>query len=555
MHNGFHHDPLADIQDLRNLLGDQYDFHSILKELIQNADDSGSKELHLALAPGWPDAVHPLLRGPALVVANDGEFRPADAKGFRSLRLGTRGGDAGTIGKFGLGMKSVFHLCEAFFSLGSAGQPALPDGERFRGFLNPWSGSRHHEDWDETGAAFGKIEQWVSEWPHGMARWFLLWIPLRRQSQLGTASPIIQAYPKPEHVLGPEAGLRSARLYSLLRNLAVVTVWPSRVDGPNARRFSVRLDGGSSRRLFPEPLKAAGNTLRGRILGDGSNPFELRFVGIETEVRNAELTDLETGDRWPTTATINPRTTESIMVRDKATRHAAVVIQTWPAFSTDPATLRVASAVFLPLADEFCSIPIGGRRNYDLLLHGCFFLDAGRRHVVRQKQEEAATLASTWNRIIEQHGTFRLLLPALEAFVRAEGLSVDETTVLTEALGSARPIVENGSSVCAVGSWLRAWSPTEPSWMLIPSETPFWEIPKPPAGDDGVVAEVFPAIASMVRDGGVVVTDNGNGPVRFPLGGVLAVECRTVATNLHSADGEGIQWRNTDPISCRLPSA
>ena len=115
MNNGFRHNPLSDIQDLRNLLGDQYDFHSILKELVQNADDSGSKELHLALAPGWPDAVHPLLRGPALVVANDGEFRPADAEGIRSLRLGSKGGDAGTIGKFGLGMKSVFHLCEAFF--------------------------------------------------------------------------------------------------------------------------------------------------------------------------------------------------------------------------------------------------------------------------------------------------------------------------------------------------------------------------------------------------------------------------------------------------------
>ena len=289
-----------------------------------------------------------------------------------------------------------------------------------------------------------------------------------------------------------------------------MTFWPE--EGPNARRFSIRLDGGSSRRRFPEPLGPAGNAIRGLIRGEGRGPFELRFVGIETEVQNAELTHLETGDEWPSTSTLDPLTAEPTTVRDKATRHAAVVFQTWST-GTTPETLRVSSAVFLPLTDEFCTVPIESRRNYELLLHGCFFLDAGRRHVVRQEPEKTGTLASKWNRIIEQKGTFRLLLPTLEAFARSEGLAVEETAALTAAVSKARPIAENGIWICASGSWLCAWNPTYPTWLLIPPETPFWEIPKPPAGDDGVVSEVFPALASMVRDGDVVVTDKET--VRF----------------------------------------
>ena len=97
-------------------LRDRYDSgFPILKELIQNADDANARDFVFGSHPGFPDAKHPLLQGPALWFFNDGNFKASDSEALRSFGINTKAGDNESIGKFGLGMKSVFHLCEAFF--------------------------------------------------------------------------------------------------------------------------------------------------------------------------------------------------------------------------------------------------------------------------------------------------------------------------------------------------------------------------------------------------------------------------------------------------------
>jgi hypothetical protein len=53
-------------------------------------------------------------------------------------------GDAGTIGKFGLGMKSVFHRCEALIYVARDGI------DLHREALNPWKpgDGNLHPEWD-----------------------------------------------------------------------------------------------------------------------------------------------------------------------------------------------------------------------------------------------------------------------------------------------------------------------------------------------------------------------------------------------------------------------
>lgn len=117
-------DPLSFVNIIADNLRDRYENgFPVLKELVQNADDARAHRLDLVLLDGLPEAINPLLRGPGLVCVNDGEFLRRDAEGIVHLALSSKSGRDGAIGKFGLGQKAVFHLCEAFIFMAS------PNGE------------------------------------------------------------------------------------------------------------------------------------------------------------------------------------------------------------------------------------------------------------------------------------------------------------------------------------------------------------------------------------------------------------------------------------------
>src|SRR4051812_40916490 len=112
---GLETSPRALIQQLRANLTDRYRRHAILKELVQNADDAGASVLSLGWSAGIGAAEHPLLSAPALFAINDGPFNEKDAEAICHFGLNHKAAEAASIGKFGFGLKSVFHLCEAFF--------------------------------------------------------------------------------------------------------------------------------------------------------------------------------------------------------------------------------------------------------------------------------------------------------------------------------------------------------------------------------------------------------------------------------------------------------
>lgn len=184
-------------------LRDRYDSgFPILKELIQNADDAEAREFVFGSHPGFPEAIHPLLQGPALWFYNDGNFKESDSEALRSFGINTKAGDSASIGKFGLGMKSVFHLCEALFYVAWDGQHIHLEG------LTPWKSDGHtpHPEWDKMDAADRRrLEAVVREMrpdvgADSASGWFLLWIPLRQTRHLfnslgAETDPIVAHFP------------------------------------------------------------------------------------------------------------------------------------------------------------------------------------------------------------------------------------------------------------------------------------------------------------------------------------------------------------------------
>jgi len=145
------HHPLGDIEYLRENLLNSYKLgFSIIKELVQNAEDAKASSLDYGWFQGIPNAQHPLLRTPALFMLDNGNFTEENAKAIRYILGGSsKPNQPDSIGKFGLGLKSVFHLCEVFFYIA----PDAPTSKYRRwDIFNPWAGAEnkddYHEGWD-----------------------------------------------------------------------------------------------------------------------------------------------------------------------------------------------------------------------------------------------------------------------------------------------------------------------------------------------------------------------------------------------------------------------
>ena len=109
---------------IQNILRDYPLDITLLKELLQNADDAKANKLYIILdkryhgtssllSENWDD-----LQGPALLAWNDSVFSEDDLEGIQKLGLGSKRSDTETIGQYGIGFNVVYHVtdCPSFIS-------------------------------------------------------------------------------------------------------------------------------------------------------------------------------------------------------------------------------------------------------------------------------------------------------------------------------------------------------------------------------------------------------------------------------------------------------
>ena len=449
-----------------------------MRELVQNADDAGATRLTFAvLDRGYPEAQNGLLHGPALLVANNGAFSPQDREGIHRAIGGTKEEDADKIGTFGIGLKSAFHICEAFAYLGAR------EGALIRGVLNPWAGTgggSHdpvHPDWDGVAQDQDRLRRVASSLLGDRGDNFLLiWIPLRTARHLDRSS-------EGTYGLGrrcPTAG-DVAQWFLRSDGSGVLVAQCGTLGTISARRASSADDllARRTRELSRTERSAAGRWVSRLTQDDESGRRDLRgdirggetrwaVAGVEA-FGHAGLRALRSRPDWPLlTRWVAGRFSA---VPRKALTHAAVTVLR-PVGEQARLGVRLRWAVFLPLDDDPESRAqsivecIGSSPAWEILLHGYFWPAQDRRSipgVTDNVEESAADMRVLWNRGIRDEMLLPLLPDALARAVRGVEESVSRR--LIEAVAESSVVLGHARAV------------TELAWLLpfVGQDGPAWE--------------------------------------------------------------------------------
>ena len=499
------HHPLGDIEYLKeNLLNSYPPGFPILKELVQNAEDAKATCLDYGWIEGIIEAHHPLLKCPALFMLDNGEFTNENAKSIRYILGGSsKPNQQDSIGKFGLGLKSVFHLCEAFFYIA----PDITDCRySTSNIFNPWAGAEnkdeYHKDWDTfCDVDKGLIKRSVSfilEKQDYQKQWFILWIPLRQKvhKTIESEEDGVPSYIKngghdffdavpPDFLGNNETKKQLNILMPLLRTVRQIRYWEKDLNKP---KFDISLDKNSKRRLSLSNLaddeeykSRKRHSITGKIC-DGKNA--LIFAGSEAIAETLEFDNiLKRPDLPEKFRYIKPH-------------NAIVFSQLSEDLSNHHSSLTLRTAVFLPIGEDY-SIKCESEYSYYLTLHGYFFVDFARTGVLgwdgnnlnidkRQvaKDDDRTSLQKQWNFCLYQVILSRIL-DNFNQFVDEYKLSGSEMSELCKALHSSKLfkeksnreiICQNKEFVLCITSHGEEWKLLDRKRVLPLPKIPDWDL-------------------------------------------------------------------------------
>jgi hypothetical protein len=496
----------------------------ILKEIIQNTDDAShvgrSVQLDFGLSDGIPDAEHPLLKGPGIFFLNNGSFTEQDARAVKSFGLNSKAADNATIGKFGLGMKSVFHFCEAFFWLAQDGETKKDE------ILNPWSGHDEYPPpqsvWDNFPLKeANKIKEHLKDVFQNNGKkyksYFLLWLPLRHKDHLKIpgfekeVGSIISEFPgenleQVNFLFELDRQKELANLLPLLRNLTCIQCWRADQTHNLQLQYRIQIQKGAKRNSYPNTKIEKITPLSGNVKY-GGNAFEdtLEFAGYEGKIEKLRQNFCK-NDYWPISYVRDEYGRER-PEPDKAEGHCAVTFSKLSE-KTD-GSLNIQWAVFLPVDGGQERKPCRNKHTYTLTLHGYFFIDAGRSAIEslginklnssRPPQSENE-LREKWNFNLLTNGTFLLLIPALQRFVKKIRAGKEEIWNLCDALAGSKLFNDYQQYICHSFQWVLQITPSNVSWQKIKSDQKILSLPAAPQKNPNRPWETFPFFSELENE-------------------------------------------------------
>ncbi len=501
---GFFVSPVAVVNQIKSNLQDRYESgYPILKELLQNADDAGARRFRLDARSGWPNAGNPLLRGPGLLVANDGALTDDDRQGILAFGESVKAADRAAIGKFGLGQKAVFHLCDAFVV------HAVGADEPFTRVINPFFEVNVAGNvtgcWERVSEAdTARLRRAAQGFPEPA---LLLWLPLRRDGLIPAPDAGFSTFrPDPETINKELARTDDLRvLLTALRHLESIEV---RRQGE--RHCSVRVGDTQGRFRGPDDAPPSMRSFRGTI--DTGATDSVTFVGREATIQDHALERLRYSDHWP--KTISALSTE--FEREKGEQHGAATLLRGEKNATQRSELRISWAVFLPVSEtQGCVLPIemADLDQIHLLLHGYFFLDSGRRHIEgldapanHNEPSDEADLRRAWNTRLRDTVVLPLV-PALLKDAFEQGMVTAMELAHLIAVVAKSPWFEaNRIAVCKETALVRVLSgPEVPrsnriAWELVPAGVELRSLPAIVVDNPDLADKLFDDVHRWAQD-------------------------------------------------------
>ena len=483
---GLDHSVEADIAEIRNLLAGYAGDASLLKELIQNAEDAESNELILRLLPGDPKAPHPLLQNPALVVMNDGDFTQANFSAMKRASLGSKAADTKSIGRFGKGLKSVFSISEAFFIFTKTDRAlGWKSNEGFY-LMNPWKHQR--QAWtDQAETERNDISQYLlkqfatlddPEKPR-----LGLWLPLRQRNQSQDAHYIRNLFPDEENDFAQSLANSLEGLSHqlvLLRNLKKVSLC-------KGDTCFARIAFGDAGQRMPD-LKSGGGNVRGAMVYSESQAQTTLAYTIHSIHARESLEDLTSSPDWPKVISYDANGEPHYDQKDKGLPHVALALVRNDAPKAKP-VLKTDWGVFLPVRDQIDGEPILLPRitnsSYSLFLHSYAFLDAQRTRIdgldttfLGEAPDPQTKIKRKWNeRLIRS-----ILLPEipklLQNSLNEQGgmMTADELEAVVRAFRETNTWRTFRRDICAKVHLLQEITPEGVQWVA--TEKPIVRLPK-----------------------------------------------------------------------------
>lgn len=510
-HTGFFHDPTSDINAIREMLAERYHLgFPVIKELIQNSDDAKAQQMVIGWTMGVPQVSNPLLRGPGVFIVNDGPFSDEDARAIKFMGQSAKV-EGASIGKFGLGLKSVFHHCEAFFYLSSEYRE-IQKGNRIyrtRDILNPWCG--------EEGSPFPQWDQFNTNDQDAVVQflqsflssksWFCLWLPLRQRKYFDNGlSPLFTTWEGDKNTPPNSIFLSSfekdiGSIVPTLRHLR--SIWAVFQNGEDKfeTHAQISLNDGAERMIYdgkPFNMRA----LHGEINLSRQNASQMVFGGHENFLKDPALGGLNGSEHWPRRSVTENG--QSISKPEKADPHCAAIFTGRP-IAEGNANLEIAWGIFLPVSDAETREVIQGAGDwaYTLLLHGIFFVDSGRFRVefdppqTDRSKDLQQVIRRRWNQILRDRGTLRLLLPALSSFVEKNKLSSERVEQLTRMLEQSEKFFDRYRDViCQDHTWVRRIGKVN-TWTIVDANAPIYVLPRIPRDERRRPFEVFRNLGAL----------------------------------------------------------